>query len=75
MNKTIIMSFLMIISISESISQNNFMIYVQENRYDITLSENYGFYQFLGRYYIDRNNKHVINYKNVDQGIQRYWSY
>lgn len=65
----------MIISISESISQNQFTIYVQENRYDITLSENYGFYQFMGEYYIDRAKKQNINYENVDQGIKRFYPY
>ena len=54
-------------------SQNSFIILVQDNRYKLNLPMEYGKYKYMGRYYIDRANKGVINYDNVNEGLNRYF--
>lgn len=63
----------------QSSVNSDFEVYLQDNRYDKTISNlvsgssNFHYYRYLGIYYIDRDKKGVIDYKFVDEGIDNLY--
>lgn len=65
---SIAMFFVMI-----SLSFGQTKIFIQKNRYNKRIQVNNKFtdYKFLGRYYIDRNRKNVIDKNQVEEGLNK----
>src|SRR5690554_2964436 len=60
----------------KSYSQNEkFNILIQSNRYDSRFSKLDIFeeYQYLGQYFIDRDNKSIINYKTIKEKLDEFY--
>lgn len=55
--------------------ESSFTIYIQSNRYDSTFYQNekYGEYQFMGKYFIDRDDKNIFDYNYIMQGLNRFY--